>query len=116
MPQPIAWQYTRRPCETCQRAAAYLTAAGVTPGRTVNAVKVRYGPADALALLAGAEKLIAVRGKKVETFVLGDGRPDDDTLLAKVMGPTANLRAPTIVVGTTVVVGFSPDAYDAVLA
>jgi hypothetical protein len=42
--------------------------------------------------------------------------PDDETLAAHILGPTGNLRAPTIRVGKTLLVGFSEEAYRQVLA
>ena len=83
---------------------------------TVNATKVRYDADAALALLAGIDTLIATKGKKVETFDLKHDRPDDETLLARMMGPTGNLRAPTARVGRTLAVGFNPDVYARLLA
>lgn len=77
----------------------------------MNASKVRYDADAALALLAGIDTLIATKGKKVETFDLAADRPDDETLLARLLGPTGNLRAPTARVGRTLVVGFNPDVY-----
>ena len=41
--------------------------------------------------------------------------PDDDTLAAHVLGPTGNLRAPTLRRGKTLLVGFSEEAYREVL-
>ena len=38
------------------------------------------------------------------------GKPDDATLDA-MLGPTGNLRAPTLVTGKTVMVGFNDEAY-----
>jgi hypothetical protein len=87
----------------------------VTVTETVDATKVRYDEGAALALLAGVDALIATRGKKVETFDLKSARPDDATLLAHLMGPTGNLRAPTARVGRTLVVGFNPEVYAMVL-
>lgn len=81
----------------------------------VNATKVRIGESEALALLDEVETLVAVKGKKVETFDLAAARPDDATLLARMMGPTGNLRAPTARVGRTLVVGFNPELYGRVL-
>jgi hypothetical protein len=83
----------------------------VTVRETVDATKVRYGADAALALLDGIDTFIAAKGVKVETFDLKSARPDDATLLARLMGPTGNLRAPTARVGTTLVVGFNPDLY-----
>jgi arsenate reductase-like glutaredoxin family protein len=69
----------------------------------------------ALALLAGMTKLVAAKGKAVVEFDLTKDRPADDVLLAHLLGPTGNLRAPTAKVGKTLIVGFSPDAYAKVL-
>ena len=82
---------------------------------TVDATKTRYGAADALKLLSGIDTLVAAKGKKVETFDLKNDRPDDAELLARLMGPTGNLRAPTARVGRTLVVGFNPEVYAQVL-
>jgi hypothetical protein len=82
---------------------------------TVDATKVRYNEGAALALLDDIDTLIAARGKRVETFDLKAARPDDATLLARLMGPTGNLRAPTARVGRTLVVGFNAELYADVL-
>jgi arsenate reductase-like glutaredoxin family protein len=82
---------------------------------TVDAGKKRFSEDEALALLDGIDMLIATRGQKVETFDLKKDRPDDATLLARMMGPTGNLRAPTARVGRTLVVGFNPEVYSEVL-
>lgn len=41
--------------------------------------------------------------------------PDDNELAAHLLGPTGNLRAPTIKQGDTLYVGFNEDAYRALL-
>jgi arsenate reductase-like glutaredoxin family protein len=61
--------------------------------------------------LAGVGTLIAARGKAVAVFDLASDRPADDELLAHLIGPTGNLRAPTMRVGAAMVVGFNPEAY-----
>ena len=48
-------------------------------------------------------------------FDLRSDRPADDELLARLLGPTGNLRAPTARVGRTLVVGYSEEAYRQVL-
>ncbi|MBY0456344.1 MAG: hypothetical protein K2V38_03295 [Gemmataceae bacterium] len=82
---------------------------------TVNATKVRYGADEALALLDGVDVLIAAKGKKTETLDLKSARPTDAELLARLLGPTGNLRAPAARVGRTLVVGFNDEAYQQVL-
>jgi arsenate reductase-like glutaredoxin family protein len=81
----------------------------------VDGKKVRYGAEDALKLLDGIDKLVAAKGKKIEVFDLKKNRPDDAVLLAHLMGPTGNLRAPTARVDKTLLVGFNEDAYRQVL-
>ncbi len=76
---------------------------------------MRYGKDDALSLLDGIDKLVWARGKKIEVFDLKKDRPTDEILIAHLLGPTGNLRAPTFRVGKTLVVGFNEEAYRKVL-
>lgn len=43
-------------------------------------------------------------------------KPSDDELLQHMLGPTGNLRAPTIRAGKTLLVGFNEDAYRALFS
>jgi hypothetical protein len=76
-----------------------------------NASKDRRGRAEALALAKSAARIVVARGKKIVTFDMKAEPPDDDTLAAHLLGPTGNLRAPTIRKGNTVLVGFSAEEY-----
>lgn len=58
--------------------------------------------------------VVAQRGKIV-TFDMKTTRPDAPDLLAAMLGPTGNLRAPTVRVGTTLLVGFDADMYRSAL-
>jgi hypothetical protein len=42
---------------------------------------------------------------------LRKSKPSRAELLAALLGPTGNLRAPTIKLGRTLLVGFDPDMY-----
>ncbi len=77
----------------------------------VDAGKDRKGREQALALAKEAAKIVVARGKKVVSFDMKKDPPDDDTLAAHVLGPTGNLRAPTVRKGKTLYVGFSDDVY-----
>lgn len=55
--------------------------------------------------------MIVAKGNKVTTFSMKKDVPDDATLLAHLLGPTGNLRAPTIVCGKALLVGFNEEAY-----
>lgn len=78
---------------------------------TVDGTKVKVAPAEALKLLAGVDRLVAMRGRSVTAVDLKSDRPDDDTLLGLMIGRTGHLRAPTVRVGKTLLVGFNADAY-----
>lgn len=80
----------------------------------VDARKVRYGEREALALAQSVDEIISLRGKKVVRVDMR-GRPGRDEILGALLGPSGNLRAPTARCGRTLIVGFSPGAYDELL-
>ncbi len=82
-----------------------------TTGEVVDATKNKRGRAEALELARSAGRVVAARGKKVLVFDMKNDPPDDDTLAAHILGPTGNLKAPTLRVGSTLLVGFGFDAY-----
>ena len=71
---------------------------------------------DARELLGKASKMIVAKGKKVSEFGGGKAATDDAVwlTLAAMLGPTGNLRAPTLKVGKTLLVGFNEEAYGGV--
>lgn len=83
----------------------------MTTKEVVDAKKQRYGAAEALELLSGMNELIVAKGKKVTHVSLKKDRPDDDTLTSMLLGPTGNLRAPTMKVGKKILVGFNDEMY-----
>ena len=64
-----------------------------------------------LRLSREVSKIVVAKGKKVLTFDMKKDPPGDDALLAALLGPTGNLRAPTIRKGMTLLVGFDEDMY-----
>ncbi len=80
-------------------------------GAVTDAGKERKGRDAALALARAADTLVVAKGKKVVTLDLKHNAPDDDTLAGLLLGPTGNLRAPTLRRGRTLYVGFSEEAY-----
>ena len=81
----------------------------------VDARKTRLGSDEALELLDGINELYVAKGKKLTHIQLKKEKPDDETLTKLLLGPTGNLRAPTIRKGKTLIVGFSEDAYEKTL-
>lgn len=97
------------------KSQGFLAKKKAQPEVIHNAGKARLGRADALKLARSATKVIAARGKAVVMFDMTKNPPTDDELLAAILGPTGNLRAPTLRVGRTLLVGFNPDAYASAL-
>lgn len=64
---------------------------------------------DAKALLDNATKLIVAKGKKLKLFKL----PVElsEASVQAMLGPTGNLRAPTLRIGNTLIVGYNEEAY-----
>ena len=89
---------------------------GIEPKVEVNARKESYQADDALALLDGITKLHVAKGKKVTAVKIGSERPSDDELKKLLLGPTGNLRAPTLRKGKTLIVGFNEEMYDELIA
>jgi hypothetical protein len=80
-------------------------------GTVVDATKDRRGRDEALKLARSAQRVVAARGKKIVVFDMVNDPPDDDTLAAHLLGPSGNLKAPTLRIGETLVVGFGEEAY-----
>ena len=80
----------------------------------VNASKSTLGETDALALVEQVNELYAARGRNVVHLNLRKDRPDNAELKKLLLGPTGNLRAPTLRKGKTLIVGFHEETYQKV--
>lgn len=78
-------------------------------GEVVDARAVRMDGAAAWELLREAEKITVAKGKTVSH--LNPKQDTKETVLKQVMGPSGNLRAPTLRINDTFVVGFHADFY-----
>jgi hypothetical protein len=56
-----------------------------------------------------ASKIFVAKGKKVSEFPGGKASAE---IVSAMLGPTGNLRAPTIRKGKTVVVGYNDDLFE----
>mgnify|MGYP001587723011 CR=1 FL=1 len=66
---------------------------------------------DALTLLRDVDEIYASKGKQAVHLDLRKQKPDAATLKALLLGPTGNLRAPTLRKGRTLIVGFDEATY-----
>ncbi len=68
-----------------------------------------------MALAGGADEIYASKGKQVVHLDLKKDKPDAATLKGLLLGPTGNLRAPTLRKGRTLIVGFDEATYKKLL-
>ena len=100
---------------TCAKTQGFLARHKVTIAEQADAKKATIKGAAALGVLDGVDELYVAKGKKVERVDLKRARPDRATLLGLLLGPTGNLRAPTLRKGRTLLVGFDEATYQKVL-
>ena len=72
----------------------------------------KLGEDRARELIATSKKIFIAKGKKLDEF---DGGTANDEIVKKMLGSTGNLRAPTIVAGDHLLVGFNDEVYRDVL-
>ena len=71
----------------------------------------KLGRTEALAMVHQAHRLVAAKGKKITAVDLQTAPPADDVLAGLLLGPTGNLRAPTMRVGQTILVGYNDHVF-----
>lgn len=94
------------------RADAFLAARRIAVRETADARKERFSKDDLHELFRDCERVIAIRRKQRHEFDLARGRSSDE-LADAVIGPTGGLRAPTIKVGSTALVGYDEAEWSA---
>lgn len=100
---------------TCAKTQGFLARHKVAVAARADAKKATIRGDAALDVLKGVDDLYVAKGKQVVHVRLKGARPDRAELLALLLGPTGNLRAPTVRKGKTLVVGFDQATYEKVL-
>jgi arsenate reductase-like glutaredoxin family protein len=77
----------------------------------MDARKTTLKEKEAMALVREVDEIYASKGKQVVHLDLKTDKPDAATLKGLLLGPTGNLRAPTLRKGRTLVVGFDEATY-----
>lgn len=111
MTNKVDWSYHRNGCKTCGKTVAFLEAQAIPVTTRVDAKKTALAEAEALEFVRQADELYATKGTKVVHLNLKQDRPDDESLLKLLIGPSGKLRAPTLKVGKTLIVGFDDATY-----
>ena len=94
---------------SCGKTQEFLAKAGVTAKTQVDAKKNVQGAAEAKAMLDEVSEVYIAKGAKVVHFDLKKDKAEQ--IVPLMLGPTGNLRAPTLRKGRTLIVGFNKDTY-----
>jgi arsenate reductase-like glutaredoxin family protein len=101
---------------TCAKTQGFLARHKVAVTVQTDAKKATIKGHAALGVLEGVDEIYAAKGKQVVHVDLKRGRPSRADLLSVLLGPTGNLRAPTLRKGRTLIVGFDEATYQRLLA
>lgn len=74
-----------------------------------SARKAPLSDKDVKAILSRANTVVVAKGKKQTSM------PSAEVKLADLKGPTGNYRAPMVLTGKTLIVGFSPESLEQIL-
>jgi hypothetical protein len=96
---------------TCAKTQGFLAKRRVTVGAQQDAKKATIKGDTALSVLRDIDDLYVAKGKRVVHVDLRQDRPPRAELLGLLLGPTGNLRAPTLRKGRTLIVGFDEATY-----
>jgi arsenate reductase-like glutaredoxin family protein len=100
---------------TCAKTQGFLAKKKITVTARRDAKKEPIKGDAALAVLKDVDQVYAAKGRQVVHFDLRRDKPAKAELLGVLLGPTGNLRAPTLRKGRTLVVGFDEETYARVL-
>lgn len=95
---------------TCGKTQEFLAKAGVPVQTQEDAKKKIRGADGARELLKDADEIYVAKGKNVVHFDLKSAKAAE--VVPMMLGPTGNLRAPTLRKGRTLVVGFNRETYE----
>jgi arsenate reductase-like glutaredoxin family protein len=113
----VSFAFFRKNCKTCEKALAYLEFIGVQlPSSTEDARKVRKSQEEMVELARRHKRVVSVKGSKLVECDIKKENPTPAAILGLLSGPSGNLRAPTLSVSGTLVIGFSPETYNQLLS
>ena len=100
---------------TCAKTQGFLAKHKVGVTAQADAKKATIKGDAALRVLEGVSDLYVAKGKRVVHVDLKREQPPRTELLGLLLGPTGNLRAPTLRKGRTLIVGFDEAMYTQLL-
>ena len=100
---------------TCAKTQGFLAKHKVAVAARTDAKKATIKGDAALGVLKDVDEVYVAKGKRVVHVDLRREKPPRADLLGLLLGPTGNLRAPTLRKGRTLIVGFDEATYKRVL-
>lgn len=106
----IEWAYIRKGCASCKKALAYFLEHKISVDLMLDARKEKIDAEKAWEVIKHQNHVYIAKGKnKILTFVPSAVEPED--ILEHALGRTGNLRAPTVIRGANIFIGFNEDIY-----
>ena len=96
---------------TCAKTQGFLAKHKVTVTTQADAKKATIKGDAALGVLKDVDQRYVAKGKRIVHVDLRRDKPPRAELLALLLGPTGNLRAPTLRKKRTLIVGFDETTY-----
>jgi arsenate reductase-like glutaredoxin family protein len=100
---------------TCAKTQGFLAKHRVAVAAQTDAKKATIKGDAALSTLKDVDELYVAKGKKLVHVDLKREKPPRAELLGLLLGPTGNLRAPTLRKGRKLIVGFDEATYKRLL-
>jgi arsenate reductase-like glutaredoxin family protein len=100
---------------TCAKTQGFLARHKVGIAAQTDAKNATIKGEAALGALKDVDELYVAKGKKVVHVELTREKPPRAELLGLLLGPTGNLRAPTLRKGRALIVGFDEGTYKRLL-
>jgi len=100
---------------TCAKTQGFLAKHKIDVSVQADAKKAPIKGDAALGVLKGVDEIYAAKGKQVVHVDLRHSKLAKAELLSLLLGPTGNLRAPTLRKGRTLIVGFEDATYKRLL-
>jgi arsenate reductase-like glutaredoxin family protein len=96
---------------TCAKTQGFLAKHKVTVTTQADAKKATIKGDAALSVLKDVDEIYVAKGKRIVHVDLRRDKPPRAELLGLLLGPTGNLRAPTLRKKRTLIVGFDETTY-----
>ena len=115
MVKTLEWRYHRPGWTSCKRTQEFLATHNISDGLVQSATKDPLEGSNALSVLENVNRMYVAKGRKVIKMDLSQDEAGESELLELLLGRSGKLRAPTIKVGESLMVGYSQEMFTSVL-